>query len=101
MQNGTQALNAFDSFARLHHKPLMIAEWALSSPGTGDSPWWLGTFVTWIRSHSSVKAQIYFDYDNRGSGGKDYRLSSFPQAAQRYRQLLSSDPGWLTSVVVN
>ncbi len=101
MQNGTQALKAFDSFARLHHKPLMIAEWGLSSPATGDSPWWLSTFVTWIRSHSSVKAQIYFDYDNRGSGGKDYRLSSFPQAAQRYRQLLGSDPGWLTTVLAN
>ena len=94
MQNGTQGLNAFDRFATLHHKPLMIAEWALSSR-TGDSPWWLETFLGWIRSHASVKAQLYFDYGDNGS--QVGPLSSFPQAAQRYRQLLSSDPGWLTA----
>lgn len=99
-ENGTMGLNAFDGFARLHHKPLMIAEWALSSTGAGDSARWLETFVAWIRAHPAVKAQLYFDYDIRSSGGDDFRLSSSPRAAERYRQLLSSEHGWLSSVVV-
>jgi hypothetical protein len=97
MQNGTQGLNAFDRFARLHHKPLMVAEWALNSR-TGDSPWWVDVFVDWMRAHPSVKAQIYFDYGEDGGAGKDDALARFPQAAERYRQLLSSDTGWLTSL---
>ncbi len=88
MRGGAEGLDAFDGFATHHHKPLMIAEWALSSPGTGDSPWWMQTFLTWMRSHHSVKAQVYFDYDNRAMGGSDHRLTRFPRAAARYRALV-------------
>jgi hypothetical protein len=86
--------------SRNRSSPALIAEWALSSTGAGDSARWLETFVAWIHAHPAVKAQLYFDYDIRVSGGEDLRLSSSPRASERYRQLLSSEPGWLSSVVV-
>jgi intracellular septation protein A len=69
------------------------------STGAGDSARWLETFVAWIHAHPAVKAQLYFDYDIRVSGGEDFQLSSSPRASERCRQLLSSEPGWLSSVV--
>jgi beta-mannanase len=95
IEGGTQGLNAFDSFARQHGKPLMIAEWGLSTTGTGDSTWWMTTFLSWMSAHPSVKAQLYFDYDNSTTEHANYRLAEFPLAAAAYGDAMAGTR-WLT-----
>jgi Glycosyl hydrolase family 26 len=90
MQNGKQGMNELYAFARRRHKPMMIAEWGLNTVSTGDSPAWMRWYLDWIARHPGVKAALYFDYNNMDSEGKDYRLSTFPGAAQFLRSNLQN-----------
>jgi len=97
MQHGPEGMDAIYAFAVDHHRPVMIAEWGLNNQATGDDPAWVNVELAWVESHPEVKAALYFDYDNRPQGGKDYRLADFPVAAAALRHQVAS-PSWLSSL---
>ncbi len=97
MQHADQGMDSIEAFARLHHKPVMVAEWGLNNRSTGDDPHWIDEELSWVEAHPAVKAAIYFDYDARPSDGKDYRLTSFPVAAHAMKADVASR-SWLVAL---
>lgn len=85
MQFGPAALDADYAFAKAHHKPVMIAEWALSRPGPGDSPSLVSLFWNWMKSHPLVRAELWFNFD---SSSAQHKLIDFPRSARELRGLL-------------
>lgn len=90
MVHGTDALDEDYSFAAALKRPVMISEWALSSPGTGDNGGLVTRLVGWMLAHPLVKAELWFDYDNTAAGGRDYSITRFPRAASVLRRLTQS-----------
>ncbi len=83
MQHGPDALDAEYTFAASRDKPVMVSEWALSDPGSGDSTVLVSKFWRWMHEHPLVKAQLWFNFDQ--TGGTRYEISSFPRSAELLR----------------
>ncbi len=90
MQHGTDALDADYAFAKRTGRPMMIAEWALSSPGTGDDAALMKAFIRWMLGHPLVQAELWYDYDDAASGGANHELSAFPRSASVLRRMLQA-----------
>lgn len=97
MQHGTDGLDADYAFAKRMGRPMMIAEWALSSPGTGDDTALMAAFVRWMLGHRLVQAELWYDYDDAASRGADYVISAFPRSAAILREAMQS-PRFLDSL---
>jgi len=88
-------LNQIAAFGQQHGKPVMLAEWAVTSPDP-DTAWLFDLVFEWAdRYPHAVKALVYFDYI--GTSG-DHLLLHHPNGAAEFGYLISSRPGALTSM---
>ena len=73
-----------ESFAVLHGKPAMIAEWASVENPTlpGAKAAWITDAAQTLETWPQVKASMYFD--NGGQPGCDFSLGSSPSALQAF-----------------
>jgi hypothetical protein len=69
-------------------KPIMIAETACIQAG-GDKAAWIDQARAWIKSHTGIRAFVWFD--QRSSATHDWRIDSSPAALAAFKAL-SSDP---------
>lgn len=88
-------LDQLAEFAGQHAKPMMLAEWGVTSPDP-DNAWLFDRVFQWAaRYPRTVKALIYFDFV--GTKG-DHLLVDHPNGAAEFKYLVQSDPRILTSV---
>lgn len=95
--HGPDGMDQMAEFAAAHGKPLMLAEWApqLPKPDTAAS---VDLVLDWAaRYPKTVKALVYFDFDNRDEG-KDFLLADHPVAAAELRRRTQSSPQYVTSL---
>ncbi|HUZ20898.1 MAG TPA: glycosyl hydrolase [Acidimicrobiales bacterium] len=100
MQHGRNALDDDYTFAAQRNRPVMIAEWALSTPGTGDDPSAVSAFLTWMRNHPLVQAQLWFDYNGIDDGGVDHGIGNFPRSAAVLKRAFRSGGFVVTGVAL-
>ena len=98
--HGPDGMDSMAGFAAAHGKPLMLAEWApqLPQPDTAAA---IDLVLDWAaRYPRTVKALVYFDFDNRGEGqNKDFLLTDHPVGAAELRRRTQSNPTYATSLV--
>ena len=96
---GPDGMDAMAEFAAAHGKPLMLAEWApqLPQPDTAAP---IDLVLDWAaRYPKTVKALVYFDFDNRGEGeNKDFLLADHPVGAAELRRRTQADSRYATSL---
>lgn len=86
----SEGLNQFASFAKQHGKPMMLAEWGVTSPDP-DNAWLFDRVFAWAAAYpGSVKALVYFDYV--GTKG-DHLLVDHPEGAAAFKQLVARAGG--------
>jgi hypothetical protein len=91
----TDGLNQLAEFAQAHDRPMMLAEWGVSSPDP-DSAWLFDLVFQWAAQYpKTVKALVYFDYV--GTKG-DHLLVDHPNGAAEFKYLVQSDSKALTTV---
>jgi hypothetical protein len=100
MLNGPDGMNSQAAFAQAHGKPLMLAEWAVTTspvPGAASDSDAVNLVFNWAEAWpKTVKALVYFDFVTQG---QDFTLASHPEAAATYRQRSSNRSVYLTSLV--
>jgi Glycosyl hydrolase family 26 len=90
-------LNQIARFAVGQGRPLMLAEWGATLPGT-DSAWVFDTVFQWARQYpQTVKALVYFNY---GVPTRDHLLSDLPTGTAAFRTLIQQDPEILFTIPV-
>ncbi len=98
--NGTDGMNSQAGFAQSRGKPLMLAEWAVTTsptPGAASDSDAINLVFNWAEAWpKTVKALVYFDFVTQG---QDFTLASHPQAAAAYRQRSADRSVYLTSLV--
>lgn len=88
-------LNQLAVFAKQHGKPMMLAEWGVTSPDP-DNAWLFDQVFQWAAAYpETVKALVYFDYV--GTNG-DHLLVDHPNGAAEFKYLVQSNAKVLTSV---
>jgi len=88
-------LNQLAAFAKQHGKPMMLAEWGVTSPDP-DNAWLFDLVFQWAAAYpETVKALVYFDYV--GTKG-DHLLVDHPNGAAEFKYLVQSDDKVLTKV---
>jgi Glycosyl hydrolase family 26 len=91
----TDGLNQFAVFAKQHGKPMMLAEWGVTSPDP-DNGWLFDLVFQWAAAYpGTVKALVYFDYV--GTKG-DHLLVDHPKGAAEFERLVYSGNKVLTAV---
>jgi hypothetical protein len=91
----TDGLNQIAQFAKQHGKPVMLAEWGVTSPDP-DNAWLFDLVFQWAAQYpGTVKALVYFDYV--GTKG-DHLLVDHPNGATEFKYLVQSDDKALTTV---
>lgn len=86
--DGNDGLDSMAEQAASHDKPLMLAEWAPSSPSP-DVAQPFDLVFQWALSHpDTVKALVYFNY---GSNTVDHFLVDHPVGAAAYRSLIKAN----------
>jgi hypothetical protein len=91
----TDGLDQIAAFAKQHGKPMMLAEWGVTSPDP-DNAWLFDLVFQWAAKYpETVKALVYFDYV--GTNG-DHLLVDHPNGAAEFKYLIQSAAGVLTSV---
>jgi hypothetical protein len=94
---GTDGLDQLAGLAASHHKPLMLAEWAATSPDP-DTVWPFDAVFEWAdRYPDTVKALVYFDFSSSTTNG-DHLLRDHPVGAAEFRYLISRAPHILLTV---
>lgn len=98
--NAPDGMNSQAGFAQAHDKPLMLAEWAVTTsptPGAPSDSDAVNLVFNWAESWpKTVKGLVYFDFVTQG---QDFTLASHPQAAAAYRQRSANRSVFLTSLV--
>jgi Glycosyl hydrolase family 26 len=90
-------LNQIAGYAASLGKPMMLAEWGETLPGT-DSDWVFDLVFQWAdRYPATVKALIYFNY---GVPTRDHLLDDLPVGAKSFAALVKGDQNILFSVPV-
>ncbi len=77
----------FLSFARRHHKPMMLAHWGVvpvDQQGAGDDPRYVADLVTWASEHH-LFAAVAWDFSGWAITG-----GSFPRSVAELRRLAST-----------
>jgi hypothetical protein len=93
---GTDGLDQLAEFAAGHQKPVMLAEWAATSPDP-DTAWPFDLVFEWAdRYPDTVKALVYFDFSSTDSTGGDHLLHDHPVGAAEFRYLLGRSHVLLT-----
>ena len=95
--HGPDGMDPMAEFAAAHGKPLMLAEWApqLPKPDTAAP---IDLVLDWAERYpKTVKALLYFDFDNSFEG-KDFLLSDHPIGAAELRRRTQSNPRYATSL---
>jgi len=91
----TDGLDQIAAFAGQHGKPMMLAEWGVTSPDP-DNAWLFDRVFQWAADYpKTVKALVYFDYV--GSKG-DHLLVDHPNGAAEFKYLILSHGRALTRV---
>ena len=91
-------LDQLAAFAQQHGKPMMLAEWGVTSPDPDDG-WLFDLVFQWAAEYpETVKALVYFDYV--GAKG-DHLLVDHPNGAAEFAYLVHTDHGALTAVPAN
>ncbi|MBR7832345.1 hypothetical protein KDL01_03700 [Actinospica durhamensis] len=91
----TDGLDQLARFAGQHGKPMMLAEWGVTSPDP-DNAWLFDGVFQWAAQYpQTVKALVYFDYV--GTKG-DHMLVDHPNGAAEFKYLIQSDGKALTTV---
>jgi hypothetical protein len=89
-------LNQMARFAGAHNRPMMLAEWGVTSPDP-DTAWLFDLVFEWADKYpQTVKALIYFDYV--GTSG-DHLLVDHPNGAAEFKYLIAEHSGALTSML--
>jgi len=88
-------LDQLAAFAKQHGKPMMLAEWGVTSPDP-DNAWLFDLVFEWAAEYpETVKALVYFDYV--GTKG-DHLLVDHPNGAAEFKYLIQSNGKVLTTV---
>lgn len=87
---GSDGLSSMAEQAAAHDKPLMLAEWAPSSPAPDVASPFDEVFQWAARYPDTVKALVYFNY---GSSKVDHFLVDHPVGAAEYRKLIAENSG--------
>ena len=83
---GDDGLSSMAEQAAAHSKPLMLAEWAPSTPSPDVGSPFDEIFQWALRYPDTVKALVYFNY---GSSRVDHFLVDHPVGATEYRKLIA------------
>jgi hypothetical protein len=91
----TGQMDAFMSFAREHHRPVMIGEFAVTTDGeAGQRAAWLREVPGYVKNHPQIKALIYFaaKQEKQGKkGGYDSTFDADPDGLAAFKEIVS-DP---------
>jgi hypothetical protein len=83
----SDGLDQFAVFAKQHGKPMMLAEWGVTSPDP-DNGWLFDSVFQWAAAYpDTVKALVYFDFV--GTNG-DHLLVDHPHGAAEFKHLVGS-----------
>ena len=90
---GHDGMDSMAEQAAEHDKPLMLAEWAPSSPAADTAEPFDLVFQWALKYPRTVKALVYFNY---GSSTVDHFLVDHPVGAAEYRKLIGENRSRIT-----